>query len=525
VSRALLILAMLWPLVATGATDIPVLTYHDIVARRGGDAFAVTREEFRAQLVYLKREGYTPVSLATLARAGRGEAALPDKPVVLTFDDGLASYAAEAVPLLREYGYPSVLSVVTAWADGRDTPAQYRGRLLGWDQLRALAANPLIEIISHSHDLHRGIVANPQGDEAPAGNTRAYGGAGRYESETDFRARIRADLERSQARIMQELKRAPVAIAWPYGAYERVAIEEAERVGMHLHLTLDERPTRLADLPRINRMTFHKYRRLADLDDMLTFRRYRTEQLRFVQVELGDWAGKPAAEQERMLSALLQRVELLGVNAVIIVPLTRDRRAALFQTDAMPVSTDLLSHVLLQLRRRGRIDHRYLRLPAPVEGVDVTRAYADLARLNRFSGIVLDGKLAAAERQRLVERFRFYQPAAEVGVVGDDELARGADFVLAELAPAEAALQGRAQAMLVRNGTPTYFLLQRAATTEDTQLYDAMRALRAAGVRHYGYTNDDFLGDSPKLMRTVTELRAHTVVSADAARQPAEGKR
>jgi peptidoglycan/xylan/chitin deacetylase (PgdA/CDA1 family) len=526
VSRALLILAMLWPFTATGATDIPVLTYHDIVARRGGDAFAVTREEFRAHLAYLKHEGYTPVSLATLVRAGRGEAALPDKPVVLTFDDGLTSYAAEAVPLLREYGYPSVLSIVTAWVDGQDTPVQYRGRLLSWDQLRALAAAPLIEIISHSHDLHRGIVANPQGDEAPAGNTRAYGGAGRYESETNFRARIRADLERSQARIVQELKLAPIAIAWPYGAYEQVTIEEATRVGMRLHLTLDGRPTKLADLPRINRMTFHKYRRLADLDDMLTFRRYRTEQLRFVQIELGDWAGKPAAEQERMLSALLERVELLGVNAVIIVPLTRDRRSALFQTDAMPASADLLNHVLLQLRRRGRIDQRYLRLPAPIDGVDVTRVYADMARLNRFSGVVLDGKLVPAERQHLVERLRYHQPAVKVGVVGGDDAPPGADFLLVELEPAGAAtLQSRAQALLVRNGTPAYFLLQRAPTTEDAQLYDAMRALRAAGVRHYGYTNDDFLGDSPNLLRTVTELRAHTVVSADAATQPPEGRR
>jgi peptidoglycan/xylan/chitin deacetylase (PgdA/CDA1 family) len=525
VSRALLILAVLWPLAGTAATDIPVLAYHDIVARRGGDAYAVTRDEFRAQLAYLKREGYTPVSLATLARAARGEAGLPDKPVVLTFDDGLTSYATEAVPLLKEHGYPSVLSIVTAWVDGQDAPPQYRGRLLNWAELRALAAAPLIEVISHSHDLHRGIVANPQGSEAPAGNTRAFRGGGRYESETDFRARIRADLERSQSRIAQELQRAPIAIAWPYGAYDQVTVEEAARLGMRLHLTLDERPTRLADLPRINRMTFHKYRRLADLDDMLTFRRYRTEQLRFVQIELGDWAGKPAAEQERMLSALLQRVELLGVNAVIVVPVTRDRQAALFPTNAMPVSADLLNRVLHQLQRRGRIDHRYLRLPVPIDGVDVTRVYADLARLNRFSGVVLDGKLATAERQQLVERLRYHQPAVKVGVVGASEAAPGADFVLVELELADAAaLQSRAQS-LMRIGTPTYILLQRAPRTEDARLFDAMRALRAAGVRHYGYTNDDFLGNSPNLLRTVTELRAHTVVSADATVRPAEGRR
>jgi hypothetical protein len=138
---------------------------------------------------------------------------------------------------------------------------------------------------------------------------------------------------------------------------------------------------------------------------------------------------------------------------------------------------------------------------------------------------VLDGKLAPLERQRLVERLRFYQPAAEIGVVGADEAPPGTDFVLAELAPAEAVRQSRVQALRAgSNGTPVYFLLERAPTTADVQLFEAMRALRAAGVRHYGYTNDDFLGDSPKLLRTVTELRAHTVVSADAGSQPPEAR-
>jgi hypothetical protein len=293
---------------------------------------------------------------------------------------------------------------------------------------------------------------------------------------------------------------------------------------MHLHLTLDERPTRLADLPRINRMTFHKYRRLADLDDMLRFRKYRTEQLRFVQIELGDWAGKPAAEQERLLAALVQRLELLGVNAVIVVPFTRDARAAMFPTDALPVNADLLSHVLHQLQRRGRIEHRLVRLPASIKGVDVARLYTDLVRLNRFSGVVLDGELAPAEQQRLVARLRYHQPAAKVGVVGDAARGPDVDFVVAETEPSAVAVQTRAPALL-RSGAPAYFLLQRASATEDTRLFDAMRALRAAGARHYGYTNDGFLDNSPDLMRTVTELRAHTIVAADIGHPEGEERR
>jgi hypothetical protein len=192
----------------------------------------------------------------------------------------------------------------------------------------------------------------------------------------------------------------------------------------------------------------------------------------------------------------------------------------MFPTDAMPVSADLLNHALHQLQRRGRIERRLVRLPASIAGADVARVYADLARLNRFSDVVLDGRLAPAERRRLIERLRYYQPAVKVGAVGEGTAVPDVDFTVVEVEPDAAALQTRAQSLL-RSGTPTYFLLQRAPTTEDARLFDAMRVLRAAGVRHYGYLNDDFLGNSPELLRTVTELRAHTIITAETANRGA----
>jgi hypothetical protein len=188
----------------------------------------------------------------------------------------------------------------------------------------------------------------------------------------------------------------------------------------------------------------------------------------------------------------------------------------LFPTDALPVSADLLSHVLHQLQRRGRIEHRYLRLPLSIDGVDIVRLYADMARLSRFSGVVLDGSLAPQAQQSLLERLRYHQPAVKLGALGAEPAPPGADFQLVELeAAGAAALSNRAPAH-VPNGTPAFFLIRRTPATRDAQLYDTMRALRAAGIRHYGYTNDDFLADSPSLLRTVTELRAHTVVPAEA---------
>ncbi len=159
---------------AAEGAEIPAIAYHDIVEREGGDPSAVTRAAFLEQMAYLRERGYTPVSLAQLEAARRARAVLPPRPVLLTFDDGLESFRQIALPVLTRYGYPAVLSVVTAWADGHGIPPAYRGRVMSWPALREVARSPLVEVISHSHDLHRTIPSNPQGNEAPAGVTRRY---------------------------------------------------------------------------------------------------------------------------------------------------------------------------------------------------------------------------------------------------------------------------------------------------------------------------------------------------------------
>ncbi|UCH53599.1 MAG: polysaccharide deacetylase family protein [Pseudomonadota bacterium] len=517
---SLLAVFLLCPGLILAGGEIPVLTYHDIVERPNGDAFAVTREQFRAQLAYLKREGYQAVSLAQVEGAARGESSLPDKPVVLTFDDGLRSFLTEAVPLLAEHKFASVLSVVTGWLDGEDTPRAYRGRVMSWEELRTAAALPRVEVISHSHALHRGLVGNPQGNELAAGVVRIFDPDLGYETDQEFRRRLRTDLEKSRERLVAELKRPPMAIAWPYGAYNQIGVEEAARAGMRLHLTLDERPATLADLPRINRMTFHRYRRLSDLDDMLRFRKYRTEQRRFIEVELDAWARKDDAEQEQMLSALVRRLDLLGVNTVIIDPLSHDRQRAWFHTRAMPMAGEVLSRLLHQITTRNRIFHLYLRLPTEIIGQDTLRVYSDLTRLNRFNGVIFDG---APDKNTvaLVDALRYQQPALLVGWIGDAPRNLTLDFRLVEL---DTHLDGetlaaRAHKELASARMPVHFMLSPVRRESEAALLAAMRVLRAAGVAHYGYGGDDFFSNVPDVMRVVTELRAHTIIDKSDATQ------
>jgi peptidoglycan/xylan/chitin deacetylase (PgdA/CDA1 family) len=104
---------------------VPILVYHRVLEKPEGPPLTVmSTRRFRAQMAWLAENGYQPVTLRRVYDAWTGEAVLPPKPVVLTFDDGYADQVRNAAPVLREYGWPAELGLVsTALYLGDDPPA------------------------------------------------------------------------------------------------------------------------------------------------------------------------------------------------------------------------------------------------------------------------------------------------------------------------------------------------------------------------------------------------------------------
>ena len=105
--------AMLFGLLLSGNCwgGLIALTYHDVSSDPAKAAFAVSRQAFAEQIEFLLAHGYRPVSLDFLSKVQRGQASLPEKAVLLTFDDAYQSYHDFVHPLLARYGIPSVLAV------------------------------------------------------------------------------------------------------------------------------------------------------------------------------------------------------------------------------------------------------------------------------------------------------------------------------------------------------------------------------------------------------------------------------
>ena len=111
-------------------SGIPVLMYHKVGDDKDNDA--VIREDlFREQMKFLKDNGYNPLTMEQLYEYVINGAAVPEKPVVLTFDDGYADTYSIVYPIMKEYGFPATVFI---------NPGDI-GTRLTWDQVREMHRN------------------------------------------------------------------------------------------------------------------------------------------------------------------------------------------------------------------------------------------------------------------------------------------------------------------------------------------------------------------------------------------------
>lgn len=126
--------------------NIPILCYHDVTSNNpDNNGLLISPEKFKEQLQYLKYNNYTPITLDELYDYLRNNKEIPEKPVVITFDDGYKGNYEYAYPLLKEFKFPATMFVISNYVGGAD--------FMTTEQLKEMSNNG-IEIESHTskHD-------------------------------------------------------------------------------------------------------------------------------------------------------------------------------------------------------------------------------------------------------------------------------------------------------------------------------------------------------------------------------------
>lgn len=129
-----------WPLHGAAATRtrVPILMYHVIADAPAGTAYPdlwVGPDRFAAQVAALRAAGFTAITMEELWAAWHDGGRLPERPIVLSFDDGEISHALNAAPVLRKAGWPGVLNLTVDNLGPKGLPMWGAKRLIrqGWE--------------------------------------------------------------------------------------------------------------------------------------------------------------------------------------------------------------------------------------------------------------------------------------------------------------------------------------------------------------------------------------------------------
>lgn len=355
---------------APANADLIVLSYHEanhsLDRKQDFKALAVETSELAAQFSWLKEQGYVSVGIDDLLAAQKGERPLPDKAVLLTFDDGYRGMYEQVYPLLRAFNYRAVLALVGQWLEtSPDKEVMYGRKLvareyfLSWVQIREMVDSGRVEIASHSFDLHRGLLANPQGNTRAAAISRRYDAdTGHYENDAQYRRRIRNDLQRNSDLIARKTGHRPRVMVWPYGAHNRAVIDIARELGMPITMSLDDHKLDIQDLGSVGRLLIGHGTTLADLVWLINnHHKPQIKPVRVVHLDLDYVYDPDPKQQEANLGLLLERVKALGVNTVYLQAFADpdgdgNADALYFPNRHLPMRADLFNRVAWQLRTR-----------------------------------------------------------------------------------------------------------------------------------------------------------------------------
>jgi len=231
---AMLMLMRIMPVYSKGSgaqtpkeAHVPIIMYHSLMAKKTND-WNIFPDEFERDMKYLSENGYETVFISDLIRFVYEGAPLPDKPVVLTFDDGYYNNYTNVMPLLEKYDKKMVLSVIGSssdhWTKHPEEKDERYGHLT-WPQISEMVATERVELANHTQNLHK--------KEGGRKGCRRKDGEdyGAYEK------MLMKDLEALQTRIEEVSGKRPQCFTYPFGSYCTTTDEVLRKMGFKVTLS------------------------------------------------------------------------------------------------------------------------------------------------------------------------------------------------------------------------------------------------------------------------------------------------
>ena len=222
------------PTSSNDEVQLPVVMYHHILESPSklGD-YVISPDQFEDDLKYIQEKGYTTITSVQLLEFIEQDGQLPEKPILITFDDGYESVHEYAFPLLQKYNMTAIVSIIgkqTELFSNKDEPRHINYSHLSWEQLREMQKSGVFEIQNHSYDMH-------QPKTEPRYGIRMKSG----ESEEDYHLALINDIQGLNTQITNEIGVVPTVFAYPFGAISKQSKPILNEMGFKIILGCEEK--------------------------------------------------------------------------------------------------------------------------------------------------------------------------------------------------------------------------------------------------------------------------------------------
>ena len=210
---------------------LPIIMYHSILkdASRTGK-YVITPSRVEEDLIYLQENGYETVVVADLIAYVTDGTPLPEKPVMITLDDGYLNNLTYMLPLLEQYDMRAVISVIglysELYSETLDPNPAYAH--LTWDDIKTLSESGRVEIQNHSYNMHK--------QEARRGASRRSG-----ESMEVYAKALSDDVTALQQLLEEKCEIVPTAFVYPFGQISDGSDDILRSLGFQCTMSCEER--------------------------------------------------------------------------------------------------------------------------------------------------------------------------------------------------------------------------------------------------------------------------------------------
>lgn len=210
---------------------LPIIMYHHISEKKASlGEFVISPEQFENDLKHFKSLGYTTITCEDLIKYTEGKFSMPDKPIMITFDDGYLSFYEYAYPLLKKYNMRAVYSIIGKYTDlyseCDDNNVNYAHAT--WEEITELSNSGLVEIANHTYDLH-------------TQNERIGSMIKSGESEDCYKTMLASDLKTLQQKIYNVTGKEPIAYTYPFGRVCKQSYDIITELGFKVSLGCEEK--------------------------------------------------------------------------------------------------------------------------------------------------------------------------------------------------------------------------------------------------------------------------------------------